>query len=134
MYTRALVRTIAAILVLAGGIAAAQKGSQTASQFYLDYRKAFDKATKIDDLMPYMSTKTPGPDASMSAADKDKMFKMVKAMNTYTNVKIVKETPTKDGATLTVEGVDADKAQAKGTVELVKEKGEWKILKESWSS
>ena len=59
---------------------------------------------------------------------------LVKMMGTLTSFKIVKETPSAKGATLTVDGIDADKAKSTGTIEVVKENGAWRIGKESWSS
>ena len=96
--------------------------TQTASQFYMAYRSAFDKAKKIDDLLP-----TP-------AAERAKMFEMMKMMGAITNVKVVKETPSATGATLDVTALDPDKKPTKGTIDVVKEGGAWKIGSESWSS
>ena len=62
------------------------------------------------------------------------MFKMIKAFNAFTNVKVLKETKSATGATLEVEGIDEDKKKATATVELIKEGGAWKIGKESWKS
>ena len=39
-----------------------------------------------------------------------------------------------EGATLTVDAIDADKAKTTGIVEIVKENGAWKLAKESWGS
>ncbi len=62
------------------------------------------------------------------------MFEMMKMMNKLSDVKITKEEKTAAGATLTVTGVDADKKKVNGSVDVVKEEGEWKIGKESWRS
>ncbi len=113
---------------------AAQKPEQTVSQFYMTYRTAFDKAKTIDELLPYMSKETRAQVEATPAAERPKMFGVIKIMGTLTNVKIVKEEKTATGATLTVEGVDSDKKKTTGTIEVVKENGAWKIGKESWSS
>jgi hypothetical protein len=107
--------------------------TQTASQFYLAYRSAFDKAKKIDDLFPYLSKKTLDQVNQTPAADRAKMFEMMKMMAAITNVKITKETPTATGATLDVTALDPDKKPTKGTIEIVKEGDAWKLGGETWS-
>jgi hypothetical protein len=123
----------AAVLVLAlASITIAQ--SQTASQFYTTYRDAFDKATSVDDLVPYLSKPMKEQVEATPAADRSKMFEMMKMMGTITEMKIVKEAKTADGATLTVEALDPDKKKTTGTVQVVKEGDEWKLGTESWSA
>jgi hypothetical protein len=114
--------------------ALAQKPGQTASQFYLSYRTAFDKAKSIDDLKPFMSKETLDQIDATPAAERSKMFEMIKMMGALTGVKVLKEAPGPKGATLTVEGIDSDKKKATGTVEIVKENGAWKLGGESWKS
>ena len=114
--------------------ASAQSAGQTASQFYLAYRAAFDKAKSIDELLPFLSKKGAEQVKATPAADRPKMFELMKMMGTLTEVKIIKEAKNGDGATLTVEGVSADKTKTKGTVEIVKEGGGWKLGGENWSS
>ena len=120
-----------ALAVPARGQAPA-KGS--ASEFYLQYRKAFDAAKSIDDVMPFMAAKNRMMVEQTPKAERADIFEMIKMMGAITNVKIVKEASTAEGATLTVEAVDADKAKTTGTVEIVKESGAWKLGRESWSS
>jgi hypothetical protein len=48
----------AAITVLAGPALAQVPAPGSASEFYLQYRKAFANAKTIDDLLPYMSAAT----------------------------------------------------------------------------
>jgi hypothetical protein len=136
MRTPRLARFVTASLMLAllSTAALAQQPAQTASQFYMKYRAAFDKAKTVDDILPYMAKENRAQVEATPAADREKMFGMIKIMNTLTGVKILKEERTADGATLTVEGVDADKKKSTGTVTVIKEAGEWKVGKESWSS
>lgn len=125
------------IVVLTGAAIFAQKppAGQTASQFYMAYRAAFDKATKLEEILPWMASKNRAQAEATPAADREKMFGMVKIMNALSDVKIVKETRTAEGgATLTVTAIDSDKKKATGTVDIVKEQGEWKIGQESWKS
>jgi hypothetical protein len=112
----------------------AQNAGQTASQFYLAYRAAFDKAKSIEELLPFLSKQSADRVKATPAGERPKMFELMKMMGTLTAVKVLKETKNGDGATLSVEGVDADKAKTKGTIEIVKEGGAWKLGGESWSS
>lgn len=106
----------------------------SASEFYLKYRTAFDAARKVDELLPYWVAARRKEVESTPAAERADMFDFMKAMGALTDVKIVNEAPTANGATLTVEAVDSDKAKATGTIEMLKEGGAWKVGKERWKS
>lgn len=108
--------------------------TETASQFYMRYRAAFDKAKKIEDLTPYLSKKSLDMVNATPAAERPKFFEMMKMMGSITDVKIVKETKTADGAMLAVEALDPDKKKTSGKVEVVKEGADWKLGSENWSS
>jgi hypothetical protein len=107
---------------------------QTASQFYMQYRAAFDKAKAIEDLLSFMSAPRRKQMEATPAAERAKMFEVFKLLGTMTQVKITKETRTADGAMLTVEGLDSDKAKTVGEITLVREDGAWKLDKESFKS
>jgi hypothetical protein len=123
-----------ATMLVAGMAAGAAPADQTASQFYLAYRAAFDKAKSIDELLPYMAKKNVEQVKATPEAQRAQMFGMIKEMGALTNVKIVKEAKNGDGATLSVEALGPDKAKTAGTIEILKESGAWKLGKESWSS
>jgi hypothetical protein len=125
--------TAALMLALTSTMTLAQ-AQQTASQFYLKFRAAFDKANAIEDVLPYMAKENRDKVAATPADDRKKMFGMLKILNKLSDVKITKEEQTATGATLTVEGIDADKKKVNGSVDLVKEQGEWKIGSENWRS
>ena len=112
----------------------AQAAGQSASDFYMQYRKAFDAAKKIEDVLPFMSADTTKQVQATPPAERAQMFEMIKMMGTLTNVKIVKETKTATGATLAVTALDSDKKNTTGTIDIVQEGGKWKLGKESWSS
>ena len=122
------------IVLLATASLFAQAAGPSASDFYLQYRKAFDAAKKIEDVMPFMSADTTKQIQATPPAERAQMFEMIKMMGTLTNVKIAKETKTATGATLTVTALDSDKKNTTGTIDIVQEGGKWKIGKESWSS
>ena len=126
---RALVATIVLAFVAAALPALAQGPSAT--EFYKTYRAAWAKATSFQDVASFHSKASQAKLAEIPADEQKMMFEMVKEMDPK-DVKVVKETATATGATLDLTGVDADKKTVTGTVELVKEGGAWKMVKESW--
>jgi hypothetical protein len=129
-----LVALLVGVLLAPSVVTPAAAQAQTASQFYMSYRAAFDKAKKIEDLFPFMAKKNIDQVNQTPAGDRAKMFEMMKMMGSITDVKIVKETKTATGATLDVEALDPDKKKTKGTIDVVKEGGAWKLGTENWSS
>jgi hypothetical protein len=122
--------TLGLVLAIAVPLAAAEQASQSASEFYQAYRKAFAKAQKIDDLLPMMAASRRKQVEKTPADERTMMFDMLKEMTAEQgDVKILKETATANGAELSVQAKDGT-----GTVTLVKEGGAWKLDKESWKS
>jgi hypothetical protein len=135
MRIRAWTVLMLAALIAAGSLpGAAQSADQTASQFYMAYRAAFAKAKKVDEILPFLSKATRKEIEDTPAAERPKMFEMIKMMDTFTQVKVVKESKTANGATLSVEAVDSEKKKSTATVEILEEDGAWKLGSESWSS
>jgi hypothetical protein len=131
--SRRVALAVSALLFVSLAVVPALARQQTATQFYLGYRTAFAKATKIDDLLPFMAKQRVDQVNGTPAADRVQIFQMIKMMDTVTDVKVVKETKTATGATLSVEGLDENKKKSTGTVEVVKEGGAWKLDQESWN-
>ncbi|MCC7009946.1 MAG: DUF4878 domain-containing protein [Acidobacteria bacterium] len=124
------------VLVVSGIVCAAQApaaGEKTASQAYLEYRAAFEKAKKVEDLLPYMAAARRKDIESTPAGERGKMFEMIKMFDTNRNVKILKETRSGATATLSVEGTDEGQ-KATGTITMVREGTAWKVDKEDWKS
>jgi hypothetical protein len=120
---------------LPAGAQVAPPAGETATQFYLRYREAFAKATKIEDVLPFMSAETRAQVDKTPADERPKMFEFVKMMSEMqTGVKVVREDRTTNGATLTVEATDTDKNKVTGTITIVREGGAWKLGRESWKS
>jgi len=124
---------VVSAVVLVMAVSAAAQTTQTASQFYLTYRQAFDKAKTVDEILPFMSKERRDQMEATPAAERAEMFEMIKMFGAMTDLKILKETATSNGATLSVEAVDSDKAKMTGTITIVKEGGAWKLSKESWT-
>lgn len=119
---------------------AGDASKQTATQFYMAYRAAFEKAKAVEEILPYMAEKNRKQVEATPKGERVKMFEFIKMMSgAITGVKVTKEARSPDGgATLTVEGMDesdkANKKKSTGTVEVVKEGGAWKLGGESWKS
>ena len=131
-----LVRLVPVLMLVATVVTvpAAQTPKQTASEFYVAYRAAFQKAKAIEDLTPMMSKEMKAQVESTPAAERPKMFEFVKEMSkSMTNVKVVKETKTDAGVTLTVEAMEG-KDKMTGQITVVNEGGAWKMGRESWSN
>ena len=96
------VRLVICCLVACGwaNIATAQP-KQTASEFYMAYRAAMEKAKAIEDLAPMMSKDVRAQIEATPADQRKAMFEFVKEMSASMKVKVVKETKTADGVTLT---------------------------------
>src|SRR5262245_24552906 len=132
---RASIICLPIVLLATASVFAQTAGAgQSASDFYMQYRKAFDAAKKIEDVLPYMSADTTRQVQATPPAERTQMFEMIKMMGALTNVRIVKETKTATGATLSVTALDSDKKDTTGTIEIVQEGGKWKLGKESWST
>jgi hypothetical protein len=114
--------------------AQAAPAAQTATQFYLAYRTAFDKAKSIDELLPYMDAKRVKEIQAAPATDRAQGFEMMKLFGALKAVKVTKEAPASGGgATLTVQGLDPDSNKVQtGTVKIIRENGNFKIADESW--
>jgi hypothetical protein len=119
-----------ALAIAVPALASAEQAAQSASEFYQAYRKAFAKAQKIEDLLPMMTASRRAQVEKTPADERAMMFGMLKEMTAEQgDVKVVKETPTANGAELVVQAKNGG-----GTVTIVKEGGGWKLDKESWKS
>jgi len=127
----ALVAVVCAVALPA--VAQPAASYKNASEFYLAYREAFDKATSIDELLPWVAKERREVIARAPVAERKEGFDMMKMFDDRRSVKVVKETPSAAGAELQVEGVSAEsQAKATGVITLLKEDGAWKIVRESW--
>jgi hypothetical protein len=110
--------------------------SQTATDFYKQYLDAFTKATTLNDLLPYVSAERRREIEGTPALQRPRIWQGVKTMQSmFTDITVVNEEQHPDGrATLTLSAIDADKKKVTGKVEMLNEKGSWKVGPESWSS
>jgi hypothetical protein len=102
--------------------------AETATQFYLRWRSTALNAKSVEEITSFWTTEMkdefnmePDP-AKAGTLD---MVKRVYGMQT--GVKVVKETATPNGATLSLEALDLDKKPIVTSVDIVKENGAWKM-------
>lgn len=131
-----LLRAFAASLLVVLTLGAAQTllAQASASDFNLQYHKVLMGAKKIDDIFPFVSEKTKKQMLATPADQRGMMFGMMQEMSKLTGLKVVKETRTDTGATITVEGRGDDKTTSTGTIQLVTEGGGYNIDRETWST
>ena len=103
----------------------------TATRFFTAYQAAWAKAKSFQDIVAMHSKASQAELAKMPADQQKMMFEMSKEMAPK-GVKVVKETATATGATLELTGKGPDGKPIKGKAELVKEGGEWRMVKQNW--
>ena len=73
--------SLLAIAVIAcGAWATAQPKPQTATDFYKSYRAAVAKATKVDDIVPFLSADVKAQVEATPADQRPQLFQMMKMM------------------------------------------------------
>ena len=114
------------LAVPAAGQNAPAPANETASQFYLRYRAFVPSATTVQQVVEFWSSDQ-RQDFSAAPSDQRPDLAFVKSVFAKaTNVKVVKESSTPNYATLDVQGV-MDGKPVTATIDLVREKGAWKI-------
>lgn len=107
--------------------------AQKPGDFYLSYVAAAEKMKSVQDVLPFM----PADQAAMMKKlpkDMDKELVEEAKKELVTSVKVLKESPYKDGVLLELEGVKkATGKKVKGWAQIVPENGAWKLSKDEWS-
>ena len=109
--------------------------AETAAQFYLRWRATALNATSMGEITPFWTAETIDEFNMEPAPAKAGALAMVKrVVSMQSDVKVIAETPTPNGATLSVEGLDRDRKPVVCSVNIVKENGAWKIANavEQW--
>ena len=123
MLRKSIAASLFAALLAATLVVAAQP--KTGTQFYAEYRAAFAKAKSFNEIAPLMSKAQREKLAAIPADQQKTLWDLSKQMDVR-DLKVVKETPAADGATLEITAVAQDGTKVKGMVKLVKEAGAWK--------
>ena len=132
--TSLLVCVVALVLLPVAPLWAQASKAQSGTEFYKAYVEAFVKAKSIDEVAKWLAKEQRDKIAATPKDQQKMMFGMVQEMSAdHTDIKVLKETPTANGAELDVEAMSKmSKGKVKAKVTLVKEDGEWKVGKEAW--
>jgi hypothetical protein len=122
---------VSALPASSSTIAVAEQPQETATQFYMRWRTTAQTAKSIDELTPFFTAEMKDefnmePDAAKAGT----LDMMKRAYGMQTDVRVVKETATANGATLSLEALDRDKKPVVSTVAIAKESGAWKMTGE----
>ena len=79
------------LIAMSAASAAAQPDAtyKTGGEFYLAYRVAFDRATSIDELLPWVAKGRRDQIAKSPAGERKEAFAMIKMFDDLTNVEVV---------------------------------------------
>jgi hypothetical protein len=102
--------------------------SETAAQFYLRWRATALNAKSVDEISAFWTADTKDQfNMEPDSAKADTLAMAKRFLGMQTDVRVVKETATPSGATLSLEAVDRDKKPVVSSVDIVKENGAWKM-------
>lgn len=106
---------------------------KTGTQVYLDYRAALQKATKLEEILPYMSAEYR---QMLQSQPKDAALWLgrLREGTPVKDLKVTKETIDGDKCTVEGTGTSARGNAIHGKIHLVKEGGAWKIDEEAWAT
>jgi hypothetical protein len=121
-------------LALGAGLAAQPDADyKTGTEFYMAYRAAITKATTAAEILPWLTKSRRDLVTGTPAPLQAEMFGILKAIDEHARITVLKETPTANGADLLAEAtIDATKSKGTGVITLVKERGVWKLERETW--
>lgn len=121
---------VAIVGACAASFAAASQApaTETAAQFYLRWRNAALNAKSIDEITRFWDAETLEQfNMEPASAKADTLPMMKRLYGMQTGVKVTKETPTPNGATLSLEALGPDQTPVVTSVDVVKEHGAWKV-------
>jgi hypothetical protein len=110
---------------------------ETATQFYLRWRTTALNAKSMDEITPFWTAETIDEFKMMPDSARAETVAMVKRVfSMQTDVRVVRETATANGATLSLEALDRGRKPIVSNVDIVQENGAWKITAavEQWKS
>jgi hypothetical protein len=133
LYGLALTASLAVTgVALDGGQPAAGKQP---GETYLAYRAAMLKAKSIEAMTPWLAREARAQVDEMPEEERPMMFEFLQEMSgAITNVKVVGEKVDGDTALVQVEGTNQTQAQVTGKIEMAREDGAWRVVRENWGS
>ena len=108
--------------------------SKTGTQVYLDYHATLMKATKLEEILPYLSAEYRGMLESRPKKDGPVWLGRLKEGTPVKDLKVTKETVEGNKCTVEGTGTSARGNAIHGRIHLVKEGGAWKIEDEAWAT
>jgi hypothetical protein len=102
--------------------------NESATQFYLRWRITAINAKSIDEITAFWTADTVEQFNMEDDSAKAATLAMIRrAYSPQTDVRVVKEIATPQGATLSLEGLDHGRHSIVSTVQVLKENGAWKM-------
>jgi len=108
--------------------------SMTPTQAYNAYRAALLKATKLAEVLPFLSAEYRGMLTSRPKKDQPMWLDRLRDIGNTKDLKITKESVSGNKATLEATGTSPRGNAMKGKISLVKEDGSWKLDEEGWAT
>jgi hypothetical protein len=115
---------------LSSAVAAQPK---TPTQSYVEYQAVLAEATKLREVLPYLSAPYRAMLESRPKEDQPVWLKRLKE-SAVTGLKVTKETLAGDKCTLEATGTSARGNAVTGKISLVKQGGAWKLDEEGWAT
>jgi hypothetical protein len=126
---------VAAFVALAAPLASVAATAKNATEFYLQYRAAWDHAASMEDVLPYLVKQVRTEYEATPQPQRQPMFDSMKTLGALTGVKVVKESKRGDDVyVLELTAVNRANKPAKGIAEIVLEGGAMKVKSEHWTS
>ena len=134
---RASIGTMTAIVVMLLSPTPHQQPApaESATAFYLRFRQVALTAKSMDEITAFWCTPLLEDFRKEPEPIRVRALEMIKRTeNSLTDVRVLTETATPAGATITLDAVGPDKKPVTGRVDLVKENGAWKLVEaEQWT-
>ena len=122
-----------AVLMVVGSALAGCGGGPSPTETYVSYRAAFEKAKATDDLMPFLDRASRARVEATPVDERRNGFAVLTAYGELLEVAVLEETVTGDSAVVEATAVQvSDGGSVRGTIQLVREDGAWRIQQEKW--
>jgi hypothetical protein len=133
-YTHYFIFAIVLLLGFAAMAAVATDKAKTPSQSYLDYRAALEKATTLDEVLPFLSMAYCGMLEARPKEDHPVWLQRLKEAEEMKDVKIIRENIHGGTCTVITSGTSAKGNAIKGKITMVLEGGAWKLDESVWTT
>jgi hypothetical protein len=105
-----------------------------ASGTYKEYREALAKATKVEEVLPFLARESRARVEKTPEDQRSRVLAIIKlSSEEILELTVVRETKTETGTRLDVRGITGSGEDATGTVDMVREEGTFRVGKEDWT-